>query len=296
MRNTDPRELAVGWSRVLRGRWGIATIPISAEAKRPLIYTSEYWSSFPPRPVPLGIVEDFKPRNIAVQTGVASGVVVIDVDDPAACREWFASVPRLPQTWTVKTGGGGLHFYFRLPEWLAAPLHKAILWKGDGKHQEVAFIAEQGMAITAPSRFEKRMYKWSAGPNPLRCRPAVMPRWLVELVMAKNAEKRAPKVASVHEVNKNQTHLRQWTFTTSSARFNREGSPDNRLDQLVQAGLRLASRRANASGWIACYRPDRDERVPSASVREDGSVVWTPEESFSFQQTLDILNSTIRSL
>lgn len=170
MCNTDPRELAVGWSRMLRGKWGIATIPISAEAKRPLIYTSEYWSSFPPRPVPLGIVEDFKPRNIAVQTGVASGVVVIDVDDPTACREWFASVPRLPSTWTVKTGGGGLHIYFRLPEWLTAPLYKAILWKGDGKHQEVAFISEQGMAITAPSRFEKRMYKWTAGPNPLRCR------------------------------------------------------------------------------------------------------------------------------
>ena len=286
MRRSEPRGLAVGWSRLLRNKWGIATIPISAEAKRPLIYTSEYWSSFPPRPVPLGIVEDFKPRNIAVQTGVASGIVVIDVDDPVACKEWFLSNPRLPRTWTVRTGGGGLHLYYRLPGWLETPLRKAILWKGGGKHQEVAFIGEQGMAITAPSRFEKRMYKWSEGPNPLTSRPATLPSWLVAQVVACNAEKRAMQIPL-----KATASMPTWTFGCSPSARKADPEPADKLQQLVLAGLRLASSHANASGWIACYRPDRQERVASASVREDGSLVWTPERSFQFRDALNVLRT-----
>ena len=54
--------------------------------------------------------------NIGMPTGSASGIVVIDIDDPAnaeaiavelGLHEW--------PTWVVRTGGGGLQLYFRIP-------------------------------------------------------------------------------------------------------------------------------------------------------------------------------------
>jgi hypothetical protein len=57
--------------------------------------------------------------NPAMPTGERSGVFVLDVD---ADKLGFGSLEalveehgELPETWTVKTGGGGLHHYFRFP-------------------------------------------------------------------------------------------------------------------------------------------------------------------------------------
>ena len=51
-------------------------------------------------------------RNIGVRTGATSGIVVIDED---TAKGGSTSALGLPRTATVLTGGGGRHFYFRLP-------------------------------------------------------------------------------------------------------------------------------------------------------------------------------------
>ena len=48
--------------------------------------------------------------NVGLRTGRNSGVVVIDVDSAKGGR-----IDNLPETPTVLTGGGGMHYYFRAP-------------------------------------------------------------------------------------------------------------------------------------------------------------------------------------
>jgi hypothetical protein len=54
--------------------------------------------------------------NVAIVTGVASGVIVLDVDPRNGGNESLAELERrygeLPETPTVRTGGGGHHYYF----------------------------------------------------------------------------------------------------------------------------------------------------------------------------------------
>ncbi len=57
--------------------------------------------------------------NVAIATGIASGLVVLDVDGSdgkEALAELEQQHSNLPPTHTVSTGGGGLHFYFAYPQ------------------------------------------------------------------------------------------------------------------------------------------------------------------------------------
>lgn len=59
-----------------------------------------------------------KPGNIGIATGVQSGIVVIDVDGADGLRtlaDLLQDHPDIDQTYTVETGSGGRHLYFRHP-------------------------------------------------------------------------------------------------------------------------------------------------------------------------------------
>lgn len=76
------------------------------DATTDLVRINLYWNKYPS-------------ANPAMPTGERSGVFVFDVDKD---RWGFGSLEslekrygKLPATYTVKTGGGGLHYYFNLP-------------------------------------------------------------------------------------------------------------------------------------------------------------------------------------
>jgi len=53
-------------------------------------------------------------HNIGIITGKASGIVVLDIEK-ADLDDWYELLeqhPKLKETLTVRTGGGGLHIYF----------------------------------------------------------------------------------------------------------------------------------------------------------------------------------------
>ena len=60
--------------------------------------------------------------NIGIATGRESGIVVLDVDvrpgkdGMASLAELEREIGRLPKTLTVRTGSGGLHYYFQAPD------------------------------------------------------------------------------------------------------------------------------------------------------------------------------------
>lgn len=121
--------------------------------------------------------------NIGVRTGAVSGVFVIDVDPEgydslAALASEHGAPGFCPDTWTVRTGRGGAHLYFRHPgpeeriKTSAGLLAPGLDVRGDG-----------GYAILPPSRHANgNRYAWVDGFAPGELPLADPPPWLLKLV------------------------------------------------------------------------------------------------------------------
>lgn len=114
--------------------------------------------------------------NVAIRTGLISDLVVLDIDGPAgidSLRQLKQNHRRLPPTTTVRTGSGGLHFYFLhpgmdIPNRASSVLGPGIDVRGDG-----------GYVIAPPSRhMSGGQYAWES-PGAHRRLP---PTWLTTLL------------------------------------------------------------------------------------------------------------------
>lgn len=249
-------QLTVEWAKVLLDQ-GIKVVPMSATDKIPLISITDF-----PQGLPEAAIRDVAPVNISALCGMDSRLMVLDLDGPKEMIcEYFKQVPALPKTWQVRTGGGGLHIWFRYPDWITRPVPNTQLWRGAGKHEEIAVLGNRKLATCPPTCYGKKVYKWTGPANPLQSRCATAPYWLLEALFNKTREEKKQRVA---EGKAFVSH----SFAPSSE------IPD-RLGILIRYGLRLAQASPNSSGWISCYRPgDSGDKRPSASVFHDGSKVW----------------------
>jgi P4 family phage/plasmid primase-like protien len=129
--------------------------------------------------------------NIGVATGSASGVVVIDIDPRNGGDRELARLVKqlgpLPPTLTCDTGGGGQHYYFKLP---AGGLKKKVMAPG------VDLLAEGCYAVAPPSRHVSgRNYLWVT-PGPMGQRIASLPdKWLEFVRGGDPAAPAAPKTS-----------------------------------------------------------------------------------------------------
>jgi hypothetical protein len=122
----------------------------------------------------------------AVNLGVSiDGFVVLDFDQKhggmETLAEWERKHGALPMTPTVKSGGGGRHFWFRHPRisLIAKPGRGVDCLWGNG-----------GGLIMPPSLHESgRRYEWLV---PLEKPLAEMPPWLVEIVAEKQVQQARP--------------------------------------------------------------------------------------------------------
>ena len=107
--------------------------------------------------------------NVGLRTGQTSGVVVIDVDDGGD-----AEPLELPPTVTVKTGGNGMHFYYRCLEPLCNSSGKL------GLHVDVR--ADGGQVVFPGSVHPEtgRAYEWAQGRSPVEVQLADLPAHLLE--------------------------------------------------------------------------------------------------------------------
>jgi hypothetical protein len=273
------KRLGGKWADVLRSH-GVQSVPMDDNEKRPQIYTSQWWSGFPS-----SAMNELNPQNIAALPGLVSRLIVIDLDGPdELIRNYFAARPVLPVSWQVITSSGGRHMWYRMPEYIKRPISKCRLWKGDGKHEEILVLGDRSLATCPPSRYAKgRQYKWTGSKHPLNSDLARCPEWLVDEIMALQER---PKMVTVPLDSP--TGL----FFSTGSEFDRGFEVHDKLAVLVRYGLRLATNRANPSGWIPCFRPGDDDRVPSASVRSDGSILWTSVHGgVGFWQALVLLGA-----
>ena len=123
---------------------------------------------------------DFKGLNAGVCCGPASEVIVLDVDD----RKLFMGLKnglrlKLPKTLKVKTGGGGVHYYYRHPKgkkWGNKSLKHPIF-----KKLTIFDIRGDGGVVVAPGSIHPdtgRRYKVIAD-HPI----ASCPNWIVKYLM-----------------------------------------------------------------------------------------------------------------
>lgn len=96
--------------------------------------------------------------NVGVRTGKASGVVVVDLDTAKGCTLTPADFPK---TWTVKTGGGGYHLFFRCPaDGLANSAGKL------APHADIRGNAGQVVLVGSIHPDTKKPYTWADGLSP----------------------------------------------------------------------------------------------------------------------------------
>ena len=125
--------------------------------------------------------------NIGIAAGEPSGVSVLDVDDPAALTALESVHGPLPKTWTVETGSGGRHFYFRHDErWQQCK--NAVKFAGG-----LDIRTTGGYVLAPPSRHKTgKNYRWLVPPD--ACELATAPDWLLLLIPKRDEPK--PKPAS----------------------------------------------------------------------------------------------------
>jgi len=121
--------------------------------------------------------------NIGLATGKTSGVWVLDLDGPEgikALEELESKHGALPKTPCAKTGGGGEHLYFRMPDAVDIKNRTRI----QGKKIDVRGTG--GYVILPPSNHASgNSYEWEVSPDDVEIAEA--PEWLIEFVSSKDA-------------------------------------------------------------------------------------------------------------
>lgn len=148
-----------------------------AGGKRPLVSWRDFQERAPSETILQGWFTKWPKANIAIVTGAASGVIVLDIDPAHGGEESLAGIEErhgsLPETVEVKTGGGGRHLYFAHPGGEVrnrAGFAPGIDLRGDG-----------GIIIVPPSIHPSgKSYTWRIGHAPGEVAIAEAPSWVLE--------------------------------------------------------------------------------------------------------------------
>lgn len=161
--------LARGWS----------VVPIRAREKRPLIAWQAYQQRRATEDDVRGWYGRWPDANVAIVTGVVSGLVVVDVDPRHGGDSSLAHLERdhgpLPRTVEAVSGGGGRHIYLAHP--------------GEHVHNKVALApgvdlrGDGGLVVAPPSVHPSgARYVWRPGQAPQELPLAPLPSWLLGTV------------------------------------------------------------------------------------------------------------------
>ena len=168
----DTQEEA--FSALKRG-WSV--IPVTRGTKVPAFKWKEFQETLPTQAQIERWAIDYPDASIAFVTGSLSGIVVLDIDPAAGGNESMNGLViefgRLPETPAVITGGGGYHYYFKLPP---GGLRNSAGKLGDG----IDIRGDGGYVIAPPSIHPSgKPYRWAKGKSPDDVPLAPMPEWLV---------------------------------------------------------------------------------------------------------------------
>lgn len=127
-------------------------------------------------------VEQWYIKNPYMNIGMVMGKGYVGVDVDGNDGEILLqghSKGNIPDTWEFTTGAGRRLIY-TIPEDLVT---KKFTKKGNGAHEELAFLAYGQQTVMPPSiHHTGRKYQWAKGKSPLSIRAAMAPPWLLNAV------------------------------------------------------------------------------------------------------------------
>lgn len=180
---------ACQWAHYYAGL-GWPVLPVAAATKKPLI---EQWPTN--ATTDATIISDWYRRwpsaGIGILTGIASGLLVLDVDPrnggTGSLAQLEADLGPLPQVPTCITGGGGQHRYFQHPG-------GRVKCSANAMASGIDIKADDGYVVAPPSIHESRgVYGWQSQSEPL---PPVQPlpaSWLARLAEVTNSSRASHK-------------------------------------------------------------------------------------------------------
>lgn len=256
-------------------RLGLCPLPSRMEKyKGPLLDT--YTDHYGDVPVPESVYENWQTTNIQIITGTQSPtptkILVVDCDGDEAFQVWkticdhHAYAPTA--AWMSRTGGGGVHFYYRIPE-ETEECPGGIIWgiwdtwgdKGAGrwqKHKEIRILADRALVVAPPSIHVEtgNPYRFEDQASPRRFKlPEVAPPWLLKMPRL-TSPRWGPDKPERPLPPKRQVR-------TSSNYYTREevldAIGDRKLDVAIEWGLVPATKGPNPRGWVNCFVPGRED-------------------------------------
>lgn len=208
------------WRVPFQQGWSCFTVPV--REKRPSIA----WRAFQAAAPALEQVEQWarRPSNVAICTGTASGIVVLDLDSDEAIRE--AEQLGLPKTVTVKTGKGH-HVFFRHPG--GTIKNRAGIFPGADIRGDGGYVIAPGSEHPSGAR-----YSWIDSPEVTALAP--MPDWLLTRVASYGSSTpdvtQPPQLAPLHAGGVADGHWQRMIdaelFTLERAR---QGERNNELNK-----------------------------------------------------------------
>ncbi len=151
-------------------RRDIPIFPCEPGGKRPLTYNG-FWDATTDARRVRSWWGRWPSANIGIPTGERSGLLVLDVDRRSGGMESLAALERrngpMPETVKARTGGGGVHLFFRFPAGQDVRNSAELLGPG------LDVRGEGGYVVVPPSRTQST-YEWIERP------PLADAGWLLE--------------------------------------------------------------------------------------------------------------------
>ena len=159
----------------------LSIVPLNYKRKNPKIKWNKYRNVLMK---PQKIKKYFgksKYSNIGIVTGKISNIIVLDIDKKNNGLETLKEL-EIPDTVTVKTGGGGFHYFFQYPE----GFDKISNFQNEEALPGIDLRADGGYVVAPPSVHPNgERYRFVAGKNFGEIDIAQAPSWLIEFIKSK---------------------------------------------------------------------------------------------------------------
>lgn len=173
-------------------------------------------------------------RNVAIICGEVSGIIVVDADGEDGVAELHRR--GCPETWTVKSGSGGLHAYFRHPGFRVG--NRKLPGIGDLR-------GDGGYVVAPPSRhISGERYEWRPESSPWDVELAEPPEWLLLEKAETTPQITTPQIKAIPQVAK--PELEELGLTPDLSRLSEP------VRQLIRHGNRGVYPSRSEADWRVC--------------------------------------------
>ena len=150
---------------------GWSLVPVQRQEKKPLVPWKHYQTTLPSNEEIEQWWTQYPDANIGIVTGRISDLIVVDIDQGAD----IASLPSLPPTYTIRSGGGGYHMYYRYPKDFIGYIETKA-----GIREHVDIRADGGLIVAPPSLHASGKYYTVDASCPSIDEIVEAPEWILE--------------------------------------------------------------------------------------------------------------------